>query len=151
MTDWLEELLEENEESLRWGWSVPGGGVAEEESQAALPWTEAGRQAAMAGTGPGTAARDETERAVEEAAAGEGTAWDRTDPGMRALPGWEGGSLGLYRRLRSVGRAAEAARPHTPTAAAEHRSVGSPSLTVDALDRAVRRDSRRYDGAMELY
>ena len=25
------------------------------------------------------------------------------------------------------------------------------SLTVDELDRAVRRDSRRYDGAMELY
>ena len=115
MTDWLEELLEENEESLRWGWSVPGGGVAEEESQAALPWTEAGRQAAMAGTGPGTAARDETERAVEEAAAGEGTAWDRTDPGMRALPGWEGGSLGLYRRLRSVGPS-----PHP------HRSGGAP-------------------------
>ena len=30
-------------------------------------------------------------------------------------------------------------------------SAGAPSLTVDELDRAVRRDSRRYDGGMSIY
>lgn len=38
-----------------------------------------------------------------------------------------------------------------PEGMAERMTAGTNSLTVDELDRAVRRDSRRYDGGMELY
>jgi hypothetical protein len=37
------------------------------------------------------------------------------------------------------------------TVVTERVTTGAPSLTADELDRAVRRDSRRYDGGMELY
>ena len=151
MTDWLEELLEENEESLRWGWSVPGGGMAEEEEETVLPWTEEGRQGALDGVEAVITVRHGAETAREETAAERSTLPEWGSAHRRVLSGREGGSLGLYRRLVKMGRAVETARPQSRTAAAEHRSVGSPSLTVDALDRAVRRDSRRYDGAMELY
>lgn len=151
MTDWLEELLEENEESLRWGWSVPGGGAAEEEERDTLPHSEGAEQTAVPGTETGQTLRWAAETAREGAAAERNSLQGWGSARERVLPGLESGGLGLYRRLVRMGRAVETARPHTRTAAAEHRSVGSPSLTVDALDRAVRRDSRRYDGAMELY
>lgn len=63
------------------------------------------------------------------------------------------GLEGLYRQ------AARSARPAPPILGAEPAGQavrpaepeGGGSLTVDELDRAVRRDSRRYDGAMNIF
>lgn len=57
----------------------------------------------------------------------------------------------LYRRLSRTGREPNGSHRSERTVVVEQQSVGTPSLTVDQLDRAVRRDSRRYDGGMELY
>lgn len=62
-----------------------------------------------------------------------------------------GETAALYRRVVRAGRRTAAYSGREQTAAAEQQSTGTPSLTVDELDRAVRRDSRRYDGGMELY
>jgi hypothetical protein len=75
---------------------------------------------------------------------------------------WESGELSqsdsgqsaaeLYRQVVRAGYlAAETARQPGRATVTQQVTVGAPSLTADELDRAVRRDSRRYDGAMELY
>jgi hypothetical protein len=75
---------------------------------------------------------------------------------------WERGELSqpesrqsaaeLYRQVVRAGYlAAETARQPGRATVTQQVTVGAPSLTADELDRAVRRDSRRYDGAMELY
>ena len=68
----------------------------------------------------------------------------------RWLP-WDTGAAELYRRLARTGREGSFSRLAERTVTTEHQSVGTPGVTVDQLDRAVRRDSRRYDGGMELY
>lgn len=59
----------------------------------------------------------------------------------------------LYRRTVQAARPAMAS-PAAPQAGQGVR-LGEPEaprqLTVDELDRAVRRDSRRYDGGMTLF
>jgi hypothetical protein len=58
----------------------------------------------------------------------------------------------LYRQVVRAGYlASETARQPGRDTVTQQVTVGAPSLTADELDRAVRRDSRRYDGAMELY
>lgn len=61
------------------------------------------------------------------------------------------GGAAVYRRLLRLGRAESAARTAGESGGTRRQEVDAPSLTVDELDRAVRRDSRRYDGGMELY
>lgn len=58
---------------------------------------------------------------------------------------------GLYRKLLRRGQTAERARRGGQTAVAENQSDRGMPLTIERLDRVVRRDSRRYDGGMELY
>ena len=52
---------------------------------------------------------------------------------------------------RRTERAVRSAQGRRESTTHRQMTAGAPSLTVDELDRAVRRDSRRYDGAMELY
>lgn len=59
----------------------------------------------------------------------------------------------LYRQTaRAVRPAASAAAPARIGSRAPEREAGAPPpLTAEELDRAVRRDSRRYDGGMTIY
>lgn len=152
MTDWLEELLEEPDESLRWGEPFPGRGV--EDGTEAQLWDEESEGTSASGAEAAEAVRRAAESAREAAAAGgagqSGAEAERLGLAGR-VSGQGRGGLEMYRRLVRMGRAGETARPHSQTAASQRQTVGAPSLTVDVLDRAVRRDSRRYDGAMELY
>lgn len=75
------------------------------------------------------------------------------DPVTASLQSAERGLEGLYRQ------AARAARPAAQAPAAPRQGqavrLGEPEtprqLTVDELDRAVRRDSRRYDGGLDIF
>ncbi len=60
-------------------------------------------------------------------------------------------TIGLYRSVAKTQQAIRASRQSRAATTDRQMSAGAPSLTVDELDRAVRRDSRRYDGAMQLY
>lgn len=68
-----------------------------------------------------------------------------------SVSGTGDGGAAVYRRLLRLGRAETAARAGAERGGVYRQGVDAPSLTVDELDRAVRRDSRRYDGGMELY
>lgn len=72
-----------------------------------------------------------------------------TAPAVRAEAGLET----LYRRTAQAGRPAPQAPAGTQAGrAARAEEPGRiASLTVDELDRAVRRDSRRYDGGMSIF
>ena len=83
-----------------------------------------------------------------------GTALDgagRSGPG-RAGPE-QAGLKGLYRQtVRGLRPAAPALPPEQAGRTVRAQEPGSAaSLAVDELDRAVRRDSRRYDGGMSIY
>ena len=75
--------------------------------------------------------------------------------GAAAAPGTaaERGLEGLYRRTAQAGRPAAQSLPVEQ--AGRTRYAEEPgraaALTVDELDRAVRRDSRRYDGGMSIF
>lgn len=92
---------------------------------------------------------DGLEQAVRMQAAG--TALDGVRQASASAAG--SGLEGLYRQ------AVEAARPAAPALAPERagRTVrvqepgSAASLAVDELDRAVRRDSRRYDGGLSIF
>ena len=72
--------------------------------------------------------------------------------GVRAADSGAWGTLELYRgAARGIRSAQTSAAPAAGAAVTERMTAGTGSLTVDELDRAVRRDSRRYDGGMELY
>lgn len=60
-------------------------------------------------------------------------------------------AVGLYQSVVKTERAVRTARARQSVTIDRQMTAGAPSLPVDELDRAVRRDSRRYDGAMELY
>lgn len=157
MTDWLEELMEETGEMLRWGLGslFAAEEAAGQEEELGQPGKE--RKDPPEGWGGAHRAAETEERAglrASQSLLAEGSsvlAGEETDlqAGQVRRPGGDGS--GLYRRLARAGRRARAVRAPEGSAAAERQSVGSPSLTVDELDRAVRRDSRRYDGGMELY
>ena len=65
----------------------------------------------------------------------------------------QAGLKGLYRQtVRGLRPAAPALPPEQAGGTARAQEPGSAaSLAVDELDRAVRRDSRRYDGGMSIY
>lgn len=65
----------------------------------------------------------------------------------------QAGLKGLYRQtVRGLRPAAPALPPEQAGRAARAQEPGSAaSLAVDELDRAVRRDSRRYDGGMSIF
>lgn len=67
-----------------------------------------------------------------------------------------GGSAALMELYRGAAEGARApapalARSETSRTVLERETGGAPGLTVEELDRAVRRDSRRYDGGMSIF
>lgn len=136
----------------------PGGSEAEDGGAAALWYGSfraqaAGRRRAAipeAGEG-GSAGNAGPEGTALPAMARETGAGDRA-PGADEKVRTEWTVRELYRQATRGAGQAEGAPPAVGrSAVTERMSTGAPSLTVDELDRAVRRDSRRYDGAMELY
>lgn len=76
-----------------------------------------------------------------------GAALNMGRTGREPLSGLEG----LYRRATETALA-PAAVPAAPTGQSVLREEApAAGLTAEELDRAVRRDSRRYDGAMNIY
>lgn len=73
--------------------------------------------------------------------------------GARGAAPDRAGLEGLYRQtVRAVWPAAPALPRETAGRPARAREPGdAAALAVDALDRAVRRDSRRYDGGMSIF
>lgn len=66
------------------------------------------------------------------------------------------GSRGLAELYRQTAQAVRPATPAVTPAQAgsrvlEREDAGGPPLTAEELDRAVRRDSRRYDGGMSIF
>lgn len=94
-----------------------------------------------------TARRAERARAAEHRQTGA----ERPVPASGGEKSRERAVEQLYRRLARAERERGTVRSSVYAAPAEQQSAGTPSLTVDLLDRAVRQDSRRYDGGMELY
>ena len=95
----------------------------------------------------------ETGKAWDAGAEADGVVW----PGRRPEAGTAGSALAglaeLYRGAAAEGRApAPAAVPEGGRRTVLERTAeGAPGLTVEELDRAVRRDSRRYDGGMSIF
>lgn len=100
---------------------------------------EANRMAAEAVAGAERAARAETAESPLT--------------GTRRAHQVQAGLEGLYRQaVRAARPAAPALPPERAGRSARAREPGSAaSLAVDELDRAVRRDSRRYDGGMSIF
>lgn len=124
--------------------------------RSAAPEIDAVRRQAMADrTGEaaevlGAAKAGGTEPAgAEQMAAGARAEWAA---GIRAAEA-SAGLEGLYRQaVRGVRPAAPALPPERAGRTARVQEPGSAaSLAVDELDRAVRRDSRRYDGGMSIF
>lgn len=139
---------------------VPGadGGMAEDgsaEKDGAASWLDGLTEAVMGANGS-VALRRPGAGDVEPAELGgrskpSGAA--RADAVMDSLTSEERGLEGLYRQTVQAGRAPTQAAPveqagRTMRAEEPGRTA---ALTVDELDRAVRRDSRRYDGGMTLF
>lgn len=141
-----------------------------------LPETAAGKAIWLAGAGEAAWQRAARRQSADDAAGAEnapaadgggsldraapvsgGEAWAvQTDGVVQADILWQRewrqtAAEGLYQRLVRAGWERSGSQRAERTVVVEQQSVGTPSLTVDQLDRAVRRDSRRYDGGMELY
>lgn len=148
MTDWLEELLALAGEREKRGepfplplpvWAAPlargepasagelgpASGPEEGAGAAEPAWLFQG----VSETGPVGGAAMKTGRRVRE-----------------ALSGLEG----LYRRAAEAALAPSAAHP-APPREPDRAEAPAAGLTAEELDRAVRRDSRRYDGGMSIY
>lgn len=144
MIDWLEEVLREGQsllaEELKLS-AVPVGRPAARETGA----EESGQE-----DGP-SVSREEASRNLPSVFG----KWTEDPDGTvvgKALPGGQifSGVERLYRRM------AEAVAVSPVSAAAhgvfrEEQTAEAAGLTVRELDRAVRRDSRRYDGGMNIY
>lgn len=180
MTDWLEELMDQVEEAdaAQGGMELSAGHLLRGRSEWTGP-RDRGQTGPVQTTGQGeTPAEELAEGAVfaaeqvfpsrsgrEDRAEGpmggqviretadpgrEGAGW--TDGGQQAaLPRERAAAEGLYRRLVRTGWRGESSRRTERAVVVERQFDGPSPLTVEQLDRAVRRDSRRYDGGMELY
>ena len=135
----------------------PGGSESEDTGAAALWYGNsraqtAGRRAAIPEAGEGGSAGNAGPEGTALPAMARETGADDRAPGADEKVRTEWTVRELYRQATRGAGQAEGAPPAVGrTAVTERMSTGAPSLTVDELDRAVRRDSRRYDGAMELY
>lgn len=77
----------------------------------------------------------------------------QSGPAATARPTAGGDSaLGeLYRRVRTAAQTGDAAARGAGVAVVRETVAPAPGLTAGELDRAMRRDSRRYDGGMTIY
>lgn len=126
MIDWLEEVLGEGELGLQ------------------LPLTEAGplsfRRAAVMAEEPVSA---------EETAGTGSEAWPELTAFSRL--GEESPLMALYRRAGETLGVTPPSAPARREVVVREAAASPPGLTVRELDLAVRRDSRRYDGGMNIY
>lgn len=135
------------------GWEeAPENGTAE---NAAIPAAEAALRRALAVT-PGEAAAEAVRmmgKSQSETSGARRSAEQDREPAPAASRESQSGLEELYRRT------AQASRPPVQSLPVEQagrtRQAEEPgrtaALTVDELDRAVRRDSRRYDGCMSIF
>jgi hypothetical protein len=155
-------------------WAGPGGQTGTESEIEPEPQAQTGdgtdaaeaeetplrrRQTGESGTGRRVLSGQENQAAEEKRRGREEQTGSA--PELRVGTGETGGesrsasqqsALELYRQVVRAGYAASETRGQAGrTVITEQVSPGAPSLTADQLDRAVRRDSRRYDGGMELY
>ncbi|HJH61836.1 MAG TPA: hypothetical protein IAC84_00975 [Firmicutes bacterium] len=139
---------------------VPERLLAQMERRLTLPSTGLGEEGRPAQGAPGQGALDQG--VPGQAVLGPGLAAAHPLLPVPAQAGWEaaagppsaGGDGGLRRLYRQV-RAASWEQSVTQTAGvAVRRETAMPQqsgLTMGQLDRAMRRDSRRYDGGMSIY
>lgn len=139
---------------------VPERLLAELERQLTLPPTGLGEEGTRTQGAPGQGALDQG--VLGQAILGPGLAAARPLLPVPAPAGWDaaagppsaGGDAGLRRLYRQV-RAASWEQGTAQTAGvAVSREAALPQrsgLTMGQLDRALRRDSRRYDGGMSIY
>jgi hypothetical protein len=126
---------------------------AEEGPSLPYEWTEEaesprGTVTGQTGEMAGQSAQGREEQA-DPAASGTG-AWETIAGAARRED--ERSAAELYQQVVRAGYLAGATGGQTSrTVVTQQMTTGAPSLTADQLDRAVRRDSRRYDGGMELY
>lgn len=143
MIDYLSPLLEE-EPSLDWQepvWVPAADREAPGQSDRSVP-AAAGVET-LAQTPSKPLARD----LDGETAPGLSLSW------AEPLEGRTVGSAVLAQRLRRTGRVSRLARGGgtAVTVTLPDRSSPAPALDLLALDRAVQRDARRYDGGFTLY
>ena len=129
-------------------WTVRGAGPGTDRAQRMA----AAERAARAEDVPQTPPDGELVLAGLERAA-RGGAVDLALERVRRSGEKQTGLKGLYRQtVRGLRPTAPALPPEQAERTAREREPGSAaSLAVDELDRAVRRDSRRYDGGMSIY
>ena len=161
MIDHLEELLEESREdpltgSRRAAVLPAGSSPAREPEEEKRP--AAASEPPEAADGAGSAVREigaESGRALPEAS--DRTPETETDPAWGDwLPRTEEGTEAAGLLLRALSRAGRSARllrtgSGVVTVTLPETGAGSGGLDVEALDLAVQRDARRYDGGFTLY
>ena len=143
MIDWLEEVLREGQSLLAEELKLSNAPVGRPAAH------EAGAEESGQEDGP-SVSREEASRDLSSVLGKWTEDLDGATVG-KALPGGQASGVErLYRRM------AEAVAVSPVSAAAhgvirEEQTAEAAGLTVRELDRAVRRDSRRYDGGMNIY
>ena len=143
MIDYLSPLLEE-EPNL--DWQEPVWVPAADREEPGLPETVGSGKAGMEALHY-AAAQTGVENLEGETVLNPDLSW------AEPLEGRTAGSAVLAQRLRRTGRVSRLARGggSTVTVTLPDRSSPAPALDLLALDRAVQRDARRYDGGFTLY
>ena len=143
MIDYLSPLLEE-EPNL--DWQEPIRVPAADRGEPGLPETVGSGKAGMEVLDY-AAAQTGVENLEGETVLNPDLSW------AEPLEGRTVSSAVLAQRLRRIGRVSRLARGggSTVTVTLSDRSPPAPALDLLALDRAVQRDARRYDGGFTLY
>lgn len=159
MTDWLEELL-----ALAGAWEERGEPFPLPIPAGMAPLTAPGRENPGQGAGTAAAGIDPAfPTPGPEEPEGEDLVWlfqggSETGPvGGAALETGRtaretfSGLEGLYRRVTEGALVPAPVPAAIAGQGAIREEAPAAGLTAEELDRAVRRDSRRYDGAMSIY
>lgn len=145
MIDWLELLWQEAQAVPQV--SLPERVALQARQGAGTTHNEAERMERMSTHSKKT----DGEMAHLEQSRTEHLTWER-EKGRMGRGGRNDSLTTLYRRVRETtfaGLPGTTAQPSAVIVREEARAV--PGLTEQALDRSLRRDSRRYDGGMSIY